>query len=117
MLSLVRESRIVASATFLLVFALGSTTALGSPRSFSIDAQEAPSSLLEFGRQSAVQILFATEKVKGVITNAVHGSYEPIEALRLLLKGTPLVVSEKADGVLVVEPQRSAHPARTRSRS
>jgi iron complex outermembrane receptor protein len=117
MLSLVREYRIVAAATALLVFALGSTTALGSPRSFSIDAEEAPSSLLEFGRQSAVQILFATEKVKGVITNAVHGNYEPIDALRLLLKGTPLVVSEKADGVLVVEPQRSAHPASTSSHS
>jgi iron complex outermembrane recepter protein len=109
MLSLVRELRcFVSVAAFLLAFALGSTTALASPRPFSIDVQEAPRSLLEFGRQSAVQILFASEKVKGVVTNAVHGNYEPIDALRLLLKGTPLVVSEKPDGVLVVEPQRDA---------
>src|SRR5258708_29581906 len=109
MLSLVHETRcLVSVAAFLLALALGSTAALASPRPFSIDAQEAPRSLLEFGRQSAVQILFASEKVKGIVTNAVHGNYEPIDALRLLLKGTPLVVSEKSDGVLVVEPQRDA---------
>jgi outer membrane receptor protein involved in Fe transport len=82
--------------------------AIASPKPFNIDAQEAPRSLLEFGRQSAVQILFASEKVKDIITNAVHGNYEPIDALRLLLKGTPLIVSERSDGVLVVEPQGNA---------
>lgn len=89
-------------SAILLTLALGSTTALASPTPFSIDSQEAPLSLLEFGKQSAVQILFASDMVKGIITNAVHGKYEPIDALRLLLKGTPLVVSEKSDGVLVV---------------
>ena len=95
------------AAAFIL--ALGSPAANASPKPFSIDAEEAPRSLLEFGRQSTLQILFATEKVKGIVTNAVHGSYEPIDALRLLLKGTPLVVSEKPDGVLVVEPQVGVH--------
>lgn len=89
--------------------ALASTAATASPKAFSIDAEEAPRALLEFGRQSAVQILFASEKVKGVITNSVHGNYEPVEALKLLLKGTILVVSEKPDGVLVVEPQGKSH--------
>src|ERR1700677_1368609 len=92
-------------ATIVVALAIGGTTAMASPRSFNIDSQDAPRSLLEFGRQSALQILFASEKVKGIVTNAVHGSYEPIDALHLLLKGTPLVVREKSDGVLVVEPQ------------
>src|SRR5258707_2079465 len=91
----------------ILALALVSTAAMASPKAFSIDSQDAPRALLEFGRQSAAQILFASEKVKGVITNAVHGNYEPVEALKLLLKGTTLVVSEKPDGVLVVEPQVS----------
>jgi iron complex outermembrane receptor protein len=94
----------------LLVLAFVSTSAKATPKPFSIDAEEAPRSLLEFGRQSAVQILFASEKVRGVVTNAVHGNYEPVDALRLLLKGTPLMVSEKADGVLVVEPKNEGHP-------
>ena len=88
-----------------LALTLASTSALASPKPFNIDSEEAPRSLLEFGRQSAMQILFASEKVKGVVTNAVHGNYEPLDALRMLLKGTPLVISEKADGVLVVGPR------------
>src|SRR6266404_5849719 len=104
--SFVRKVRHFGStATIFLSLAIGSTTAMASPRPFSIDSEDAPQSLLEFGRQSALQILFASEKVKGIVTNAVHGSYEPIDALQLLLKGTPLVVKERSDGVLVVEPQ------------
>ncbi len=94
-----------------LALTLLSTAALGAPKTFSIESEDAPRSLLEFGRQSALQILFASEKVKGVVTNAVHGDYEPIDALRLLLKGTPLIISEKPDGVLVVEPQGKARSA------
>src|ERR1700693_5749412 len=106
MRSLIRRARhFVAMAIMCLTLAIGSTIAMASPRPFSIDSEDAPRSLLEFGRQSALQILFASDKVKGIVTNAVHGNYEPVEALRLMLKGTPLVVREKADGVLVVEPQ------------
>jgi iron complex outermembrane recepter protein len=94
---------LIVAIAFML--ALGSTRAMATPKSFSIESQDAPRSLLEFGQQSALQILFESDKVKGIITNAVHGSYEPIEALRLLLKGTPLFVSEKSNGVLVVGPQ------------
>ena len=96
-------------AAIFLAFVLGATAAIASPKPFSIDSEDAPRSLLEFGRQSALQILFASEKVKGIVTNAVHGSYEPIDALRLLLKGTPLTVSEKSDGVLVIELQDTRH--------
>ncbi len=110
MRSFVRKVRHFGSmATIVLALAIGSTTAMASPRPFSIDSEDAPQSLLEFGRQSALQILFASEKVKGIVTNAVHGSYEPIDALHLLLKGTPLVVREKSEGVLVVEPQVKEH--------
>jgi iron complex outermembrane recepter protein len=93
------------AAPIVLAILLGSTAAIAAPKPFSIEAEEAPRSLLEFGRQSAVQILFASAEVKGIITNAVRGNYEPITALNLLLKGTSLVVKEKPDGVLVVEPQ------------
>ena len=89
-----------------LTLALGSMAAVASPKQFNIDSQGAQRSLLEFGRQSEVQILFASDQVKGVITNAVQGNYEPIDALHLLLSGTTLVASEKPGGVLVVEPQK-----------
>ena len=82
---------------------LTSITVVADPQPFNIEAEDAPRALLEFGRQSSLQILFASEKVKGVLTNAVHGSYEPIDALNLLLKGTVLGVKQKSDGVLVIE--------------
>jgi outer membrane receptor protein involved in Fe transport len=93
-----------AAIAIFLALAFGSLAAVASPKSFNIVSEDARRSLLEFGRQSEEQILFATEEVKGVITNAVHGNYEPIDALHLLLRGTTLVASQKPDGVLVVEP-------------
>jgi iron complex outermembrane receptor protein len=99
----VRCAALAATLSWMLAFS--APVAVASPQPFSIDAQEAPRALLEFGRQSTLQILFASEKVKGVITNPVHGNYEPIDALGLLLKGTILVISQTADGVLVVEPR------------
>jgi iron complex outermembrane recepter protein len=92
-------------AVWALLLTSGGMRAMATPKAFSIDSQDAPRALLEFGRQSALQILFESDKVKGIITNAVHGSYEPMEALRLLLKGTPLFLSEKSSGVVVVGPQ------------
>jgi outer membrane receptor protein involved in Fe transport len=92
-------------AAIVLTMALAST-ATASPKPFNIASDDARRSLLEFGRQSQAQILFATEEVKGVITNAVQGTYEPIDALHLLLNGTILVAAEKTDGVLVVEARK-----------
>jgi len=84
----------------------GSQAAFATPKTFDIEPSEASHSLLEFGRQASIQILFASEKVKGFTTNTVRGDYEPLEAIRLLLSGTGLSVSEKANGVLVVEPTK-----------
>ena len=81
----------------MLTMTLATTAAMANPKPFNIASDDARRSLLEFGRQSAVQILFATEEVKGVITNAVQGTYEPIDALHLLLNGTTLAAGEKAD--------------------
>jgi iron complex outermembrane recepter protein len=100
-----KVQRFASTPALILAFLFASNAAMATPVQFNIDSEEAPRSLLEFGRQSTLQILFETEKVKGVITNAVHGSYEPIDALNVLLRGTTLVGREKAGGVLVVELQ------------
>ena len=105
MRTFVRRTRRFRLAAIFSGLVLGAAVATASPKSFSIDSEEATRSLLDFGRQSTLQILFRSGEVKGIFTNAVHGDYEPIDALRLLLKGTPLVISEKSDGVLVVELQ------------
>jgi iron complex outermembrane recepter protein len=98
--------RFISTTAIVLTMAFGARAAIASPKAFNIASDDARRSLLEFGRQSEVQILFATEEVKGVTTNAVQGTYEPIDALHLLLSGTALVGGEKAAGVLVVEPMK-----------
>src|SRR5260370_13168493 len=106
MRSCVRMVRHFGSMAICLTLAIGGTTALASPIPFSIDSEDAPQSLLEFGRQSKLQILFASEKVKGIVSNAVHGSYEPIDALLLFLKGTPLVFRGNCAGLRWFESNR-----------
>src|ERR1035438_9152743 len=99
----VRGFRFLGSAaTLICILFAGSQAALATPKTFDIGPSDASHSLLEFGRQASIQIIFASEKVKGFTTNAVRGNYEPLDAIHLLLSGTGLSVSEKAGGVLVV---------------
>jgi iron complex outermembrane recepter protein len=103
----VRGFRFLGSAaTLICILFAGSQAALATPKTFDIGPSDASHSLLEFGRQASIQIIFASEKVKGFTTNAVRGNYEPLDAIHLLLSGTGLSVSEKAGGVLVVEPAK-----------
>ena len=90
-----------------------SHAALAEKRSFRIDAQDAAAALMEFGKQAGLQILFAYDRVKGFKTNSLEGSYEPLEAVRLLVEGTGLQVSEQTTGVLVIEPRKSSSPEAT----
>jgi len=117
--------RCLGAATAIALICFGPTAAVASPKAFDIVSGDAQHSLLEFGRQSEAQILFAAKDVKGVVTNAVHGTYEPIDALHLLLTGTILGATEKAGGVILVQllpvhgiskasPARPADPIRPR---
>jgi iron complex outermembrane receptor protein len=102
-----RAFRVAVSAAVLTFLAfVGPQIAIANPKSFDIGPLDATRSLLEFGRQSSLQILFASDKVKGFVTNAVHGAYEPLDAIHLMLNGTGLSVSERTTGVLVVEPEK-----------
>ena len=58
--------RFLSATAIVLTMAFG-TAAIASPKPFNIAADDARRSLLEFGRQSELQILFATDEVKGVV--------------------------------------------------
>lgn len=114
MISRRAPSRLSLCATFTvtLLSATVSHAAFAEKKMFQIEARELSSALVEFGRQSATELLFAYEVVKDQRANAVMGEYEPVDALRILLKGTDLRVYEKAGGALVV----SREPTDTQSR-
>ncbi len=66
-----------------------------------------PAALMEFGRQASAQLLFEADAVSGQRARPVSGMYEPIEALRLMLKGTQLRAEERAGGVLIISRDSS----------
>jgi hypothetical protein len=66
----------------------------GDTKSFSLTAGSAPQTLKQFAEQSGRGVVFVTEVVKDVRTNAVQGELTPAAALRQLLEGTALVAEE-----------------------
>jgi iron complex outermembrane recepter protein len=65
----------------------------------NIPAQALGSALQEFGRQSNMQVLYSTEDITGLRSNAVSGNLEPTAAIAQLLKGTGIAYSVQGNSV------------------
>lgn len=80
--------------TQMVVLSLGLTACLCAAETtkiaYDLSPGEAALRLQEFSAASGRDILFASETVRGVSTNAVHGSFTPVEALERMLQGTNL---------------------------
>jgi iron complex outermembrane receptor protein len=61
-----------------------------TPLYFEIEEGPAQTQLTEFSKQSELQMVFDYDSVRGVTTQAVQGNYKPLEALRLMVKGTDI---------------------------
>jgi iron complex outermembrane receptor protein len=73
------------------------------PTTFDIAAAEAPAAMKQFISQSGEQLLFSTDEVQGIQTNAVRGSMAAREALDRLLVGTSLSATrDEKSGALAV---------------
>ena len=59
-------------------------------RTFAIPAEPLSNALRDFERQSGMRIHLTTDLTASLMAPAVSGTYAPLEALRLLLAGTPL---------------------------
>lgn len=64
----------------------------GRARYFDLQAGAASGALPDFSEQAGVQVLFPTDRLDGIRTNAVRGEMTPVQALEKMLAGTPLVV-------------------------
>jgi len=92
-------------------------TAFGAPttaavesanHAFDIPAENAETALRTFAEQADTQFVYSADKVTGVRTNALRGSYAPREALDRLVSGTELfVVQDDRTGALTVDRNRS----------
>lgn len=84
-------------------------------RSLNIPAGFATNTLKEFAKQAEVEIIFDSQSVYGVQTNAVNGNHDPQTALRIMLKDTPLRVDfdEESGAYAVIRVKLSGNFNRT----
>jgi outer membrane receptor protein involved in Fe transport len=85
---------------------------------FDLPADEFPRAILEFYRQSHVQVVFSSVKdLHSIRTQSVVGEFEPEEALKRMLKGTPLTFTIDARGAVIIKlpPAPSSSPGRVPS--
>ena len=79
---------------FIFVFGVALLGAATARQSFDVPGGSAEQALKEFSRQSGLEILFVSENVASVRTNAVKGTYTPREAIDVMLAETRLTVAQ-----------------------
>jgi hypothetical protein len=83
--------------------AVPGTAAAVATRNFNLPADVAEKSLPRFAEQSGLEVVFATETVGKVRTNAVQGEFTAREAMDRLLSRTGLVAAQNSStGALLV---------------
>ena len=94
------------SVAFLLlsamVFARAYAVNLDEKHHFDIPASRADISLTEFALQADITLVFPFDRVKGVTTNSLVGTYSLARALDQILAYTPLTYSVSEDGQLAI---------------
>lgn len=81
-------------------------------KSFNVPADNAETALKRFSEQSGQEVLFPTDVVRGVRTNAVRGQLSPREALEQMVADTGLtVVQDSRTGAFTVRRASNAAPA------
>lgn len=104
----------VALVFFSLSWHLAHSASPETRRRFDLPAGPAEKSLRLFSEQSGSGIVFSTDKVQGVRTNAVRGEFTITEGLNRLLAGTPLyAVPDRDTGDFSVTRTEVPNAART----
>lgn len=95
------------SATFLLIGAASAAEpAIAEPVDFDISKQPLSSALSEFARQSDREIFYTSDLVNGKQANKVTGTYEPDDALDLLLADSGLDYSVTSNDTFLISDKR-----------
>jgi iron complex outermembrane receptor protein len=93
----------VAWAISLSVYAMAN-----GPAQLDIPAGNLVPALEALEKQAAIELVFQPQQLKSFHTRGVKGSYEPKDAVRLLLKGTPLEIRTDPSGAMVIVPPHTA---------
>jgi outer membrane receptor protein involved in Fe transport len=74
-------------------------------RTINVPAGDLVVALESLAKQADIELIYRAEQLRGIRTGGVSGTYEPKDAVSLLLKGTQLTIhTDEATGVILVAP-------------
>lgn len=87
-------------------------------RAIHVSAGDLVAALESLAKQADIELVYQAEQLRGIHTDGVNGTYEPKEAVSLLLKGTQLTIrTDDATGVMLVAPPKASPSGSSSSRS
>src|SRR5712675_3799700 len=78
-----------------------------SPKQISVPAGDLVLALEMLQKQATIELVFQPDQLRSFHTRGVVGLYEARDAVRILLKGTPLELSTDPTGAMVIVPPNS----------
>src|SRR5882724_5121887 len=81
------------------------------PKQLNIPAGNLVAALEALEKQAAIELVFQPNQLRAFRTEGVTGTYEPKDAVRILLKGTALELHTDPSGAMVISPPPSARPS------
>src|ERR1700722_7352754 len=72
------------------------------PRKVQIPAGDLIQALEVLEKQAAIELVFQPQQLKAFHTGGVTGTYEPKDAVKILLKGLPLELRTDSTGAMVI---------------
>ena len=74
------------------------------PRQVNVPAGNLIEGLESLAKQCGVDVIYPSNELKGLKTRGVSGTLEPKEAFRKLIEGTPLMLKEQGNALLISLP-------------
>src|SRR2546430_17018441 len=75
-----------------------------APKPINVPPGELVSALESLSKQAAVELVYQPEQLRSFRTRGVKGTYTPQDAVRILLKGTPLELRTDPSGAMLIAP-------------
>jgi hypothetical protein len=99
------------SISFVLALCgLAALSLAAAPVKFDLPPQPANQALMAFARQAGVEVLFSSADLRYVNTAAVVGTFEPEEAIALMLAETGFIAKRTTTGKFIVRRERTTAP-------
>jgi TonB-dependent receptor len=101
-----RLRRSFAAGVALAALWAGMATAQSRPVHVQLPALPMDRALEQLAKQSGTDILFTQDAVKGLRAPSLSGDFDAESAVRRLVQGTPLIVTQDSAGALIVRRRR-----------